>query len=142
MSEEKTTSQPAQSEKVYMDTKLWRIMLYSLLPATGNLFMMVFVMHSYIANGGFGLAMAVAASVASAAQIWDAVTDPIIAVIVPKINTPLGAARPIMVTGLLVTAISTLGALFVLPGTGVVGWTICYFGYFLGRTIKIGRAHV
>ena len=135
MSEEKTTSQPAQSEKVYMDTKLWRIMLYSLLPATGNLFMMVFVMHSYIANGGFGLAMAVAASVASAAQIWDAVTDPIIAVIVPKINTPLGAARPIMVTGLLVTAISTLGALFVLPGTGVVGWTICYFGYFLGRTI-------
>ena len=135
MSEEKTTSQPAQSEKVYMDTKLWRIMLYSLLPATGNLFMMVFVMHSYIANGGFGLALAVAASVASAAQIWDAVTDPIIAVIVPKINTPLGAARPIMVTGLLVTAISTLGALFVLPGTGVVGWTICYFGYFLGRTI-------
>lgn len=135
MSEEKNTSQPVQNEKVYNDTKLWRIMLYSLLPATGNLFMMVFVMHSYIANGGFGLAMAVAASVASAAQIWDAVTDPIIAVIVPKINTPFGAARPIMVTGLLVTAISTLGALFILPGTGVVGWTICYFGYFLGRTI-------
>ena len=135
MSEEKNTSQPAQSEKVYVDTKLWRIILYSLLPATGNLFMMVFVMHSYIANGGFGLAMAVAASVASAAQIWDAVTDPILAVIVPKINTRFGAARPIMVTGLLVTAISTLGALFILPGTGVVGWTICYFGYYLGRTI-------
>lgn len=135
MSEEKNTSQPAQSEKVYMDTKLWRIMLYSLLPATGNLFMMVFVMHSYIANGGFGLAMAVAASVASAAQIWDAVTDPVIAVIVPKINTPFGAARPIMVTGLLVTAISTLGAFFIMPGTGVIGWTVCYFGYFLGRTI-------
>lgn len=135
MSEDKNATQPAQNEKVYMDTKLWQIMLYSLLPAAGNLFMMVFTMNSYIANGGFGLAMAVAASVASAAQIWDAVTDPIIAVIVPKINTPFGAARPIMVTGLLVTAISTLGALFVMPGTGVVGWTICYFGYFLGRTI-------
>lgn len=135
MSAEKNEPQSVQNEKVYVDTKLWRIILYSLLPATGNLFMMVFVMHSYIANGGFGLAMAVAASVASAAQIWDAVTDPIIAVIVPKINTPFGAARPIMVTGLLVTAISTLGALFIMPGTGVVGWTICYFGYFLGRTI-------
>lgn len=135
MSEEKNASQPAQNEKVYVDTKLWRIMLYSLLPATNNLFLIVFTMHSYIANGGFGLAMAVAASVASAAQIWDAVTDPIVAVIVPKINTPFGAVRPIMVTGLLVTAISTLGALFILPGTGVVGWIICYFGYYLGRTI-------
>lgn len=83
MSAEKNVSQPGPGEKIYVDTKLWRIMLYSLLPAAGNLFMMVFVMNAYIANGGFGLAMALAASVASAAQIWDAVTDPIVAVIVP-----------------------------------------------------------
>ncbi len=135
MSEEKNLSQPAQNEKVYVDTKLWRIILYCLLPAAGNMFMMVFVLNAYIANGGYGLAMAVAASVASAAKIWDAVTDPIIAVIVPKINTRFGAARPIMVTGLLVTALSTLGVLFVFPGTGIVPYVICYFGYYLGRTI-------
>lgn len=135
MSTEKNVSQSAQNEKIYVDTKLWRIMLYSLLPAAGNLFMMVFTMNAYIANGGFGLAMALAASVASAAQVWDAVTDPIVAVIVPKINTPFGAARPIMIVGFLVTAISTMGALFILPGTGLIGYAVCYFGYYLGRTI-------
>ncbi|MCH4031560.1 MAG: MFS transporter [Lachnospiraceae bacterium] len=126
---------PSETAEGLTRTSLWRIILYSLLPAAGNLFMMLFAMNTYIANGGFGLSMAVAASIASAAQIWDAVTDPVIAVIVPKINTRFGAARPIMVTGLLITILASYGALFWLPGSGAVSWIICYFGYFLGRTI-------
>lgn len=116
-------------------TSLLRIILYSLLPAAGNLFMIFFTMNTYIANGGFGLSMALAASIASAAQIWDAVTDPVIAVIVPKINTRFGAARPIMLTGLIITVFATYSSVFLLSGTGAVGWVICYFAYFLGRTI-------
>jgi len=119
----------------YTTCKLWQLFLYPLVPAVSNLFMVFFMMNSYIANGGYGLAVATAAVVSSYANIFDAITDPLVAVVVPKINTRFGAARPIIMTGYLVMALSTLGIAYVFPGKGIIPYALCYFGYIFGRTI-------
>lgn len=120
----------------YVSCKTWQIFCFSCTAAVGNFFLIIFTMNAYIANGGYGLAMAIAASVASASKIFDAVTDPICAVLASKINTKkFGSARPIIALGLTLMALSTIGILFVFPGMGVVPYVICYFGYILGRTI-------
>ena len=63
MSTTKGTSPNATSN--YTTCKLWQIICYSMVPAVGNFFMIVFTMNAYIAKGGYGLATALAASIAS-----------------------------------------------------------------------------
>lgn len=127
---------PASEEKVYINAKMWQILCYSCVPAVGNFFMIVFTMNAYIAKGGYGLATALAASIASSGKLFDAVTDPLCAVLVPKINSKRwGSARPILALGYVLMAFSVLGIMFVFPGTGVVSYIFCYFLYILGRTI-------
>lgn len=134
MSNEKAVSAP--SENIYTHAKLWQIVLYSLVPAVGNFFMIVFTMNAYIAKGGYGLATAVAASVVATGKIFDAITDPLVAVVIPKINTKrFGAARPILALGWVMCAFAVGGIMFVFPGTGYVPYFICYMLYILGRTI-------
>ena len=134
MSTEKSTTPDVNSN--YTSCKLWQIICYSMVPAVGNFFMIVFTMNAYIAKGGYGLATALAASIASSGKLFDAVTDPLCAVIVPKIHTKrFGAARPILAIGYLMMAASVLGIMFVFPGMGVVPYAICYMLYVLGRTI-------
>ena len=134
MSTEKSTTPDVNSN--YTSCKLWQIICYSMVPAVGNFFMIVFTMNAYIAKGGYGLATALAASIASSGKLFDAVTDPLCAVIVPKIHTKrFGAASPILAIGYLMMAASVLGIMFVFPGMGVVPYAICYMLYVLGRTI-------
>lgn len=73
MSTTKGTSPNATSN--YTTCKLWQIICYSMVPAVGNFFMIVFTMNAYIAKGGYGLATALAASIASSGKLFDAVTD-------------------------------------------------------------------
>lgn len=124
-----------QGEFQYIRCKLWQLFFYPLVPAISNLFMVFFMMNAYIANGGYGLAMATAAVIASSSNIFDAVTDPIVACIVPKINTRFGAVRLIILFGYGLMAISTIAIAWVFPGHGIIPYIICYFGYVLGRTI-------
>ena len=60
MSTEKSTTPDVNSN--YTSCKLWQIICYSMVPAVGNFFMIVFTMNAYIAKGGYGLATALAAS--------------------------------------------------------------------------------
>lgn len=134
MSTTKGTSPNATSS--YTTCKLWQIICYSMVPAVGNFFMIVFTMNAYIAKGGYGLATALAASIASSGKLFDAVTDPLCAVLVPKMRSKrFGAARPILAIGYLMMAASVLGIMFVFPGMGIVPYAICYMLYILGRTI-------
>ena len=134
MSTTKGTSPNATSN--YTTCKLWQIICYSMVPAVGNFFMIVFTMNAYIAKGGYGLATALAASIASSGKLFDAVTDPLCAVLVPKMRSKrFGAARPILAIGYLMMAASVLGIMFVFPGLGIVPYVICIMLYILGRTI-------
>ena len=56
MSTEKSTTPDVNSN--YTSCKLWQIICYSMVPAVGNFFMIVFTMNAYIAKGGYGLATA------------------------------------------------------------------------------------
>ncbi|MCR5450564.1 MAG: MFS transporter [Solobacterium sp.] len=123
-------------KKVYTSAKPWQIWFYSCVPAVGNFFMIVFTLNAYIAKGGYGLATAVAASVVSAGKLFDAVTDPICAVICAKINSKkYGAVRPILALGLALLIFSVVGVMWLFPGKGLIPYTICYMSYVLGRTI-------
>lgn len=134
MSTDKSMS--TTGDKIYTRAKTWQVFCYSFVPTVGNLFMIVFTLNAYIAKGGFGLATALAASIVSAGKIFDAITDPICAVLVSKVNTKkYGAARPILLLGLLLLVFSVAGVMWIFPGTGVVPYTICYMTYVLGRTI-------
>lgn len=134
MSTDKSTTPGVNSN--YTSCKLWQIICYSMVPAVGNFFMIVFTMNAYIAKGGYGLATALAASIASSGKLFDAVTDPLCAVLVPKMRSKrFGAARPIIAIGYLMMAASVLGIMFVFPGMGIVPYAICYMLYILGRTI-------
>lgn len=133
MSNEKTI---ASAEKVYTRAKTWQVFCYSCAPTVGNLFLVIFTLNAYIAKGGFGLATALAASVVSAGKIVDAITDPIFAVIVAKINTKkYGAARPVLLVGLALLVFSVAGVMWIFPGKGLIPYVFCYMTYIVGRTI-------
>ena len=130
-----TKVQSGQIAPQYTECKTWQTIVYPLIPTLNNLFMILFMLNAYIANGGYGLAMSVAGIIASYAKIFDAVTDPLIAAQAYKVRTRLGAARPLIITGFLIEAASVIGIMFIFQGMGMLPYIICYFGYVLGSTI-------
>ena len=66
----------------------------------GMSFYVLLGLASYVANEGYGIATAVVGLILTATRILDGVTDPIIAIIIDKMNTKFGKIRILTATWL------------------------------------------
>lgn len=119
----------------YNQAKPWQIIMYPLAGTTGTLFLMLMMFSSYVAAGGYGIAIAVAGLVATYSRVFDAVTDPIIGLITTRMSSKYGKARICLVVGLATMILSCLSMFFWCIGTNLVIFTLCYMGYIIGYTI-------
>ena len=122
----------------YRRAKTWQIALSQLNGGAGMAFYILMGMASYIANAGYGIAVAVTGIILTGTRVLDGITDPIIAVVFDKMNTRFGKLRIGLFTGWLLEALAVL-MMFVWGSSGKLGiifFVFTYVIYIIGYTIN------
>lgn len=98
---------------------------------------------AYHANGVLGLALMFATTMVTAMRIFDAVTDPIIGVLIDKTDGKFGKFRPYIVLGNVIMAVSAVLLYFCTRWIPVsmmwlryVGFVVLYMLYVIGYTFQ------
>jgi Na+/melibiose symporter-like transporter len=119
----------------YNQAKSWQIILFPLAGGVQNFFLVLMMFASYLAAGGYGIAVAVASMIITGSRILDAVTDPIIALLCDKLNTKFGRVRILLFIAYSIMSLSVLAMFFVGVGHGILVFISCYVFYIIGYTI-------
>ncbi len=133
---------PTQSEidgVQYRRAKLWQIMCYACNALVGMSVYSLIGLASYSASIGFGISTAIVGVILTGTRIFDGITDPLLAFVYDKVNTPFGKLRPLMLAGWAVQSIGLLlmfswGAGKVNGVAGVLLFTLFYMIYVIGYT--------
>lgn len=123
-----------ETNTIYRRAKNWQIGVAPLYMGINNLFMVLMMFSSYIAAGGYGIAVATAGMIATGTRIFDGITDPVVALICDRFNSKWGRIRILMTVGYLIISGSIYCMFFVFVGKGAVAYTICYICYIIGYT--------
>lgn len=98
---------------------------------------------AYHANGVLGLALMFATTMVTAMRIFDAITDPIIGVLIDKTDGKFGKFRPYIVLGNVIMAVSAVLLYFCTRWIPVsmmwlryVGFVVLYMLYVIGYTFQ------
>ena len=122
----------------YRRAKTWWIALSQLNGGASMAFYILMGMASYIANAGYGIAVAVTGLIITATRVFDGFTDPIIAIVIDKFNCRFGKLRIALLFGWFIQAVSV--AMLFLWGSnrnlGIVFFTATYMVYIIGYTIN------
>ena len=122
----------------YRRAKLWQIILVAFNALNG---MAVYILFNnyvgYAANLGFGIATLAVGGLLTFTRIFDAVTDPLLAFLYDRVNTPFGKIRPLLALGWFVQSIGLLLVFWLGAGKGmgVMAFVLFYMLYILGYTI-------
>ena len=132
------------TEKVeYFGASKFEIAMISLTQVAANLFNVLMTMVSYLATGGWGMAVMVASQITASMRILDAVTDPIVSWFAPRVRTRFGVATPLVFLGWILEMVSIILMFNVMPNTQsvplfIVLYVVNVFGYtFLNKAIMI-----
>lgn len=133
-------SKPSQSEidgVQYRRAKLWQIILYACNGFVGMSVYSLIGMASYSASIGYGISTIVVGYILTGTRILDAVTDPLLAFLYDKVNTPFGKLRVLLVGGFAIEAVALLCMFNFMSskGFGLVTFTLLYVVYVIGYTI-------
>lgn len=92
---------------------------------------------SYVENVGFGIAMGLAGLLLTASRIFDGVIDPLIALIMDRVNTSHGKIRLFMVIGWVIRTAAALMLFVVLSGKqlGPIAFLVLYLIYIFGSSV-------
>lgn len=132
---EKTTTIPT-----YNNAKIWQIGFFSLNNCATNIALFIMMQYSYFTQNVLGLAAAIIGLIATCTRIFDAITDPIVGLLVDKTNGRFGKFRPYMIIGNIIIWASLI-AIFYTPTTLSTGQkylmtTAFYFIYICGYTCQ------
>jgi len=121
----------------YRRAKLWQIILIAFNAFNGMAVYFLIGLASYSASIGYGIATLVVGGLLTFTRIFDAITDPLLAFVYDRVNTPFGKVRPLMLLG---WAIQSGGLLclfnfFSSKGHGIPVFLACYMLYVIGYTI-------
>ncbi len=122
------------------DIPVWRIGLFTLNNCATNIAMFFVMQYSYFTQNVLGLAAAVIGIVATGTRIFDAVTDPLVGMLLDKSKGRHGKLRPFMLIGNVIIWVSLL-LLFHVPasfstGAKYVLTTALYLSYVIGYTCQ------
>ena len=79
--------------------KEWQIFCFACGNLSTNLYLMLMTLISYYATGIVGIAVALVGVLLTSMRIWDAVTDPILAMLIDKTGGKFGKYRPFIAIG-------------------------------------------
>jgi Na+/melibiose symporter-like transporter len=129
------------SEKMQFDKLApWQIPLWGIANGINNLFMIVMMFAGYVAAGGYGIAVVTAGIIATSSRVFDAVTDPLIALIGDRFKSRFGKVRIMIGLGYAIMCLAVLIIFFWGVGTNIVVYTAAYMLYITGYTmLGIGR---
>lgn len=96
--------------------------------ATNVYYILTLNFIAYYANGVLGLALMFATTMVTVMRLFDAVTDPIIGMLIDKTQTKFGKFRPFMVLG---NAIMALSAILLYFGTRIISADMMWLRYTL-----------
>lgn len=96
--------------------------------ATNVYYILTLNFIAYYANGVLGLALIFATTMVTVMRLFDAVTDPVIGMLIDKTESRLGKFRPYMVLGNVIMAVSAVLLYF---GTRVVSENLMWLRYVL-----------
>lgn len=118
----------------------WQVACFPLNNTATNCFMFLMSYVTYLAVGGIGAGMIFISSMMTWMRIFDAVTDPVIGVVIDRMKTKYGKFRPVIVAGYLIMAIS-LGCMYFLAvgvreGLRLPVFVVSYFFYVIGYTLQ------
>jgi len=135
---EKRKLEKEERNKRFRRSSPWQTVAYPLGSAAGNLFMFLMMFVSYFAAGPIGLGTVIASLVITGSRVFDAITDPIVALVIDKTKGKYGKVRPFVVLAWLLMALST-GLLFftanlVPEGFRLVYFVLLYMVYIAGYT--------
>ncbi len=137
MSGKSKTTQSDIDGVQYRRAKLWQIILVACNALNGMAIYTLIGQASYAASIGYGIATLAVGGLLTFTRIFDAITDPLLAFLYDRVNTPFGKIRPLMLLGWLIQSIGVM-ALFSWTsskGFGVPVFLITYMIYVVGYTI-------
>lgn len=120
----------------YRRAKIWQIALTTLYNGANMAFYVLMTYVSYLANAGYGITVAVTGIIMTATRLFDGVTDPIIALVVDRVNTKHGKIRIFMWIGWAIESFACL-TMYVFGSKGnfgIVFFIIVYLIYIIGYT--------
>lgn len=121
----------------YKKVKTWQLILSQVQGGSGMAFYSLMGMVSYLANEGYGIAVAVVGLILTGTRIFDGLIDPICALFIDKFNTKFGKIRIIMAIGWVIRALAVL-IMFVWASGGnhgIVLFVAMYLVYVVGSTL-------
>lgn len=121
----------------YRRAKGWTIALTQMSNAMSMTFYSLVTYMSYVANEGFGIAMGVAGVLLTGSRVFDGVIDPLIALIMDRVNTRYGKIRIFTAAGWVIRSIAAFLLFSVLSGKnfGIVPFLVLYLIYIFGSSV-------
>lgn len=120
----------------YRRAKHWQIALSQLNNGSAMIFYVLVGMMSYLQNAGYGIAVAVAGFILTGTRILDGVIDPLLALIIDKVNLTFGKLRFFLLIGWAIRSFAVL-LLFVWAsdqGLGILFFILVYVVYIIGSS--------
>lgn len=136
MAKEKLTQSEIDGVQ-YRRAKLWQIILVACNALNGMAIYTLIGQASYAASIGFGISTLIVGGLLTFTRIFDAITDPLLAFLYDRMNTPWGKIRPLLFLGWAVQSIGVM-AMFswaASKGFGVGMFLLTYMIYVIGYTI-------
>ena len=121
----------------YRRAKLWQIIFVAFNAFNGMAMYFLIGLASYSASIGYGIATLIVGGLLTFTRIFDAVTDPMLAFLYDRVNTPFGKVRPLLFLGWAIQSIGVycMFTAFSSKGHGIPVFLACYILYVIGYTI-------
>ena len=121
----------------YRRAKLWQIILIAFNAFNGMAMYFLIGLAIYSASIGYGIATLVVGGLLTFTRIFDAITDPLLAFVYDRFNTPFGKVRPLMLLGWVIQSAGVLCMFnfFSSKGHGVGVFLLFYMVYVIGYTM-------
>lgn len=139
-----TASGTVTSKNTVNRAKPWQLLLFSFNNGATNVFFVLTANYiAYYANGVLGLLIMFATTMVTVMRVFDAVTDPIIGMLIDKTSGKFGKFRPFMVLGNVIMAVSAILMYFATRLISdetmwlrYVAFVVVYMGYVIGYTFQ------
>ena len=123
-------------DKHYTKAKSWQVVTWPFHQVANSVYLVLMMFVSYIAVGGFGIAVVTAGLIATYSRILDASIDPFLALFTDRLRTRFGKIRILIILGRTIQTLAILTLFFWGIGQGIVVYIGCYSIYIIGSTIS------
>ncbi|WP_310829654.1 MFS transporter [Paenibacillus pedocola] len=137
---EQKAASKAERDRKYRRAKSWQMAIYPVGGFGHNAFMFLMGLVSYYAAGIVGLGTVVASLIITGSRVMDAVTDPVMGILLDKTNGRFGKVRPALAIAYVLMAASTLLLFFtnhlVPEALKLVYFIVLYFVFIIGYALS------